>query len=63
MRPLTLRRVLWSCALLAAVLLGIVLLALRLRGRKDAIPFGPALAVGGVVALFWGEAIARWYWP
>jgi cobalamin transport system permease protein len=35
MRPLTLRRVLWSCALLAAVLLGIVLLALRL----GAVPF------------------------
>src|SRR6266436_7771125 len=34
-RPLTLRRVLWSCALLAAVLLGIVLLALRL----GAVPF------------------------
>ena len=48
---------------LAGGLVGIVLLALRLRGRKDAIPFGPALAVGGVVALFWGEAIARWYWP
>jgi iron complex transport system permease protein len=35
MKPLTLRRVLWSCALLAAVLLGIVLLALRL----GAVPF------------------------
>src|SRR2546427_4714473 len=34
-RPLTLRRVLWSCALLTAVLLGIVLLALRL----GAVPF------------------------
>ncbi len=48
---------------LAGGLVGIVLLALRLRGRKDAIPFGPALAVGAVVALFWGEAIAQWYWP
>src|SRR5438270_120698 len=35
MKPLTLRRVLWSCALLAALLLGIVLLALRL----GAVPF------------------------
>lgn len=42
---------------------GIGLLALRLRGRKDAIPFGPALAAGALVALFWGEAIAAWYWP
>jgi leader peptidase (prepilin peptidase)/N-methyltransferase len=43
-------------------LAGIVLLALRVRGRKDAIPFGPALAVGALVALFWGDAIVRWYW-
>src|ERR1700688_2152862 len=35
MKAMTLRRVLWSCALLAAVLLGIVLLALRL----GAVPF------------------------
>ncbi len=42
---------------------GLLLLALRLKGRKDAIPFGPALAAGGVVALFFGDAIAGWYWP
>ena len=35
MRPLTLRRVLWTCGLLAAVLFGVVLLALRL----GAVPF------------------------
>ena len=40
---------------------GIVLLALRRRGRKDAIPFGPFLALGGLGALFWGEAIVAWY--
>jgi len=32
-----------------------------LRGRKDPIPFGPFLAVGGVVALFWGAQIIDWY--
>jgi leader peptidase (prepilin peptidase)/N-methyltransferase len=41
---------------------GVALLALRLRGRKDAIPFGPALAAGALIAFFWGDAIARWYW-
>jgi leader peptidase (prepilin peptidase)/N-methyltransferase len=46
---------------IAGGLVGIVLLALRLRGRKDAIPFGPALAAGALVALFWGEAIWQWY--
>lgn len=44
-------------------LAGVALLALRLRGRKDAIPFGPALAAGALVGLFYGEAVAAWYWP
>ena len=29
--------------------------------RKKAIPLGPFLALGGVVALFWGGAILDWY--
>lgn len=29
--------------------------------RKSAIPLGPFLALGGVVALFWGDAILDWY--
>ncbi len=40
---------------------GLVLIALKRRTRKDPIPFGPALAVGGVVALLWGNAIVAWY--
>lgn len=28
---------------------------------KSAIPLGPFLAVGGVVALFWGDAVIDWY--
>ncbi len=31
------------------------------EARKAAIPLGPFLAVGGVVALFWGDAILDWY--
>lgn len=37
------------------------LMATRRAGRKDAIPFGPALVVGAYVALVWGDAIAEWY--
>jgi leader peptidase (prepilin peptidase) / N-methyltransferase len=52
-------------AILAAVLAGgilaIALLALRRRGRKDAVPFGPFLAMGGLVALFWGPPLIDWY--
>ncbi len=31
------------------------------KGRKSAIPFGPSLAAGAVVAGLWGEPIASWY--
>lgn len=31
------------------------------KGRKDPIPFGPFLAVGGAVALLWGQHLVRWY--
>jgi leader peptidase (prepilin peptidase) / N-methyltransferase len=39
---------------------GIVALALG-RGRRSAIPFGPYLAAGAVVAAFWGGPIASAY--
>jgi|SRR5689334_2525953 leader peptidase (prepilin peptidase) / N-methyltransferase len=52
-------------ALLVGVLVGgalaVVLMALGIRGRKDAIPFGPFLALGGAAALFWGEGVVQWY--
>ena len=48
-------------AVLAGGLLAIALLALGRRGRKDAVPFGPFLAMGGLVALFWGPALIDWY--
>jgi leader peptidase (prepilin peptidase)/N-methyltransferase len=31
------------------------------RGRKSAIPFGPSMAAGALVAVFAGESIASWY--
>jgi len=43
------------------VLIAGSLIALRLRGRKDYIPFGPAMAAGGFVAYFWGERMLDWY--
>lgn len=54
-------------ALLAAVLAGTVLGAFVIarlgvqRGRKTAVPFGPLLALGGVVGLLAGPAIVHWY--
>jgi prepilin signal peptidase PulO-like enzyme (type II secretory pathway) len=51
--------------LFVAVILGgvtaIVLLIARRKGKKDPIPFGPFLCVGGMVAMFWGKELLRWY--
>lgn len=40
---------------------GLLLLALRLRSRKDMIPFGPAMAAGAMIAVFGSNAIINWY--
>lgn len=46
----------------AAFVPAVVLLARHGRAaRKQAIPFGPFLALGGVVGLFAGDAILGWY--
>jgi len=46
-------------------LVGLALLASGRRRRKDPVPFGPFLAVGGLAALFWGQMLVQWYidWP
>jgi leader peptidase (prepilin peptidase)/N-methyltransferase len=41
----------------AGGLLGIVLLATGIKGRKDPVPFGPFIALGAMIALFWGRGI------
>lgn len=46
---------------LSGGLVAVILLALGRKGRKDAVPFGPFLALGGAVSLLWGEPILAWY--
>ncbi|MEP6758752.1 MAG: prepilin peptidase [Actinomycetota bacterium] len=41
--------------------LGAILALLGGAGRRGAIPFGPFLAAGAIVAAFWGAQIADWY--
>ena len=54
-------------AIFAALLLGTVIGALVIarhgvrEGRKKGIPFGPWLAAGSLVGLFFGDAIVDWY--
>jgi len=40
---------------------GITLLAVSRRGRDTPLPFGPYLVVAALIALFWGDAITRYY--
>ena len=54
-------------ALLAGFLLGSIVGGLIMArkgvaaGRKTKVPFGPFLAVGGLIGLFFGDAIVEWY--
>jgi leader peptidase (prepilin peptidase)/N-methyltransferase len=49
-------------ALLAGSLVGLVMIARRgAVARKEAIPFGPFLALGGVVGLLAGDQLVTWY--
>ena len=41
----------------AGAIVGIALIALAGRDRAQPIPFGPWLALGGLAALFWGDAM------
>jgi leader peptidase (prepilin peptidase) / N-methyltransferase len=58
----------WKLGLLALLLgvlaggaVAVVLLLFGRKGRKDAIPFGPYLALGGAIALLWGDQVLTWY--
>lgn len=48
-------------AFLFASVVSLVLIAAKVRSRKDRVPFGPFLAAGALAAVFVGEAVLRWY--
>src|SRR4051795_7933556 len=50
-------------ALVSGTLVGALIMARKgvAEGRKTAVPFGPFLALGGVVAVFVGDAMVNWY--
>jgi len=50
-------------ALVSGTLVGAAIIARKgaREGRKTKVPFGPFLALGGVVALFAGDAMVDWY--
>ena len=58
----------WQAVLVAIILsafcgalIGLTLILLGLRGRRDPVPFGPFLVIGGITAMLWGEALLAWY--
>jgi leader peptidase (prepilin peptidase)/N-methyltransferase len=47
-------------ALLGAAV-GVGLMLLKKKGRKDPLPFGPFLAIGALIAMVWGRDLILWY--
>jgi len=49
-------------AFAAGALVGLAMIARGgAQARKQAVPFGPFLALGGIVALWYGNALVAWY--
>jgi len=48
-------------AYVIGALVSLILVAAKKKTMKSTIPFGTFLAIGTIIAMFWGEAIARWY--
>lgn len=46
---------------LAGSIIGITLISLGIKTRKDPIPFGPFLAIGILISVFWGARIIEAY--
>jgi len=40
---------------------GLILLLMKKKSLKDSVPFGPFLALGALLVMFWGENIVRFY--
>jgi leader peptidase (prepilin peptidase)/N-methyltransferase len=46
---------------LSGALVGLSLMLLKKKGRKDPVPFGPFLALGALVTMVWGSELIFWY--
>ncbi len=57
----------WQLTLLSLFLgfflgsiIGVVVLIIN-KGKTDIVPFGPFIALGAILSIFWGQAIIHWY--
>ena len=48
-------------AFLLGAVVGVALIAMKIKSRKDFVPFGPFLALGTMLTILWGDPILRWY--
>ncbi len=46
---------------LMGLIYGVSLIIIKKRKLKQAIPFGPFVSLGSIIALFWGNNILKWY--
>lgn len=45
----------------SGAVIGGILMILKIKGRKDYMPFGPFLAYGSLVSLFFADGLIEWY--
>ena len=57
----------WQLTLLSLFLgfflgsiIGVIVLIIN-KGKSDIVPFGPFIALGTMLSIFWGQAIIHWY--
>jgi leader peptidase (prepilin peptidase) / N-methyltransferase len=48
-------------AIIVGALVSILLLALKIKKRKESIPFGPFLSLAAIATMLWGNYILSWY--
>jgi leader peptidase (prepilin peptidase)/N-methyltransferase len=48
-------------ASLSGLLVGLYFILFKKKGLKLALPFGPFLALGSFISLFWGDAVLAWF--
>ena len=46
---------------LYGAVIGLILIATKIRGKGQAVPFGPFLAAGAITAVLVGAPILDWY--
>lgn len=44
------------------MIIGIVVLKVRGKGRKTPVPFGPSIAIAAIIVYFYGASMVDWYW-